>query len=62
MFTINLDSFKIQQEELHRQAARQRLVKSLEKPSRGLEKFYSAVGNALIVIGQYLLSRAQAAY
>ena len=62
MFTANLDSFKIQQEELHRQAAMYRLAKSVEKPPQRLEKFYSLLGNALIVIGQHLLSRTQAAY
>lgn len=32
MFTTNLAQFKTQQEELHRQAAHYRLVKSVETP------------------------------
>lgn len=62
MFTSNLDSFMVHQEELHRQAALYRLAKSVEKSPRRLEKFYAMLGNALIVIGEQLLSRTQAAY
>ena len=62
MFTTNLDSFNIQQKELHRQADMYRLVKSVKKTTRRLERIYVAVGNALVVTGQNLLSRTQAAY
>ena len=62
MFRTDLDSLKIQQKELHRQAANFRLVNSVEKPSRRSGRIYGAIGNALVVIGQHLLSRAQAAY
>jgi hypothetical protein len=62
MFTTNLDSLMIQQKELHRQAANYRLAKSVTKPSRRLGRVYGAIGNALVVIGQHLLSRTQAAY
>ena len=62
MFTTNLDSFNIQQKELHRQATMYRLAKSVKEPPRRLDKIYAAVGNTLILIGQQLLSRTQAAY
>ena len=62
MFTTNLDSFNIQQKELHRQAAIYRLAKSVKEPPRRLEKIYAAVGNTLNLIGQQVLSRTQAAY
>ena len=58
----NLDNFKIQQKELHRQAAMDRLAKSVKKPSRRMERVYAAIGNTLVVLGQQLLSRTQAAY
>ncbi|HDD54706.1 MAG TPA: hypothetical protein ENG59_00500 [Chloroflexi bacterium] len=61
MFTINLDSFNMQQKELHRRAAMYRLAKSLREPPRRLEKIYAAVGNALVILGQQLLSRVQTA-
>jgi hypothetical protein len=62
MFITNLDSFNIQQEELHRQAENYRLAKSAAKPTRRLERIYAAIGNILIMLGQQLLSRTQAAY
>ena len=62
MFPPNLNSFKFQQEELHRQAAIDRMAKSIKVPHRRWEKIYTAVGNTLIHIGQQLLSRSQAAY
>ena len=60
MFTTNLDSFKTNQKELHRQAAEYRLVRSLEKPRSWTTKVYSAVGRTLIVSGQELMKQAQA--
>ena len=60
MFTTNLDNFKIQQEELHRQAAEHRLLRSLEKPRFWASKIYSAVGRTLINSGQELMKQAQA--
>ncbi len=62
MFTTNLDSIKIQQEELHRQAEMYRLAKSVEKAPPRMGRIYTSLGNTLIMIGQYLLSRTQAAY
>jgi hypothetical protein len=62
MFPSNLYEFKIQQKELHKRAARYRLVKSLRKPSRWTDKLYTSVGQTLIMIGQQLLSRTQAAH
>ena len=62
MFTFNLDSFNIQQKELHRQATMYRLAKSVKEPPHRLEKIFTAVGNTLVIIGQQLLSRSQVAY
>jgi hypothetical protein len=45
-----------------RQAENYRLAKSAAKPTRRLERIYAAIGNILIMLGQQLLSRTQAAY
>ena len=44
MFTTNLDHFKTQQEELHRQAEHYRLVKSVETP----RSFYKGLLNLIV--------------
>ena len=62
MFITNLDSFKIQQEELHRRAEKYRLAKVAAKPPRRLERIYTAIGNTLVMLGQQMLSRTQTAY
>ena len=61
MFTTNLAQFKIEQEELHRQAAHYRLVKSIEA-SRSIKSWVinliaSLSGNS----GQQIGAPAQAA-
>jgi len=60
MFTTNLDNFKTNQKELHRQAAEYRLVRSVENPRFWASKIYSAVGRTLISSGQELIKQAQA--
>ena len=62
MFPTNLDAFKTYQKELHQQAAHQRLVRSLELPYRWADKVYSEVGRMLIIAGQNLVKRTQAAH
>lgn len=62
MFTYDLEIFKTQQRELHRQAAHYRLVKSLSNPARRLNRIYTVIGNALITLGQGLVNRTQAAH
>ncbi|NQS91471.1 MAG: hypothetical protein HQ574_03595 [Chloroflexi bacterium] len=62
MFTTNLDTFKTQQEELHRRAENYRLVKSLEQPNQWVAKIYQAVGRMLIVSGQQLINHTQTAH
>lgn len=62
MFPTHLEDFKTQQEELHRRAARHHQARSLSKPSRWTEKIYTTVGQTLIMIGQQLLNRTQAAH
>jgi len=62
MFTTNLMEFKIQQTELIRRAAHYRLVKSLDKPSRYLARFYTMIGRMLIQSGHQLIKRTQAAH
>jgi hypothetical protein len=62
MYTTNLEVFKTQQQELHRRAEHYRLVKSLEKTRSPWVGIYTALGNALIILGQSLLKRTQAAH
>jgi hypothetical protein len=59
MFTVDLEVFKTQQQELHSRADHYRLVKSLEKPSSPMTGLYVALGNALIVLGQNMLKHTQ---
>ena len=62
MFPTNLDAFKINQKELHQQAAQYRLVKSLKKPYRRADRLYAAIGRMLITTGQNLMKRTQVAH
>ena len=62
MFPTNLDAFKAQEKELHQRAAQYRLVKSLEQPYRWESKLYAAIGRMLIITGQNLVKRTQAAH
>jgi len=62
MFSLTLEEFNIQQEELHRQAAYHRLVKSLEKPNPVVSRIINAMGKMLIQTGQQLLSQTQPAH
>jgi hypothetical protein len=62
MFPTNLYEFKTNQKELHRRAAHYRLVKSLEQPRRWADRISAAVGRMLIVAGQNLVKRTQAAH
>ena len=62
MFPRHLEDFKTQQKELHRRAATYHQAKSVGKPSRWMEKIYTILGQTLIMIGQQLLSRTQAAH
>lgn len=61
MFTAHYQEFKTQQQELHRQAAQYRLVRSLDKNSHFYTKIAGALGRLLIQSGQQLLNKAQAA-
>jgi hypothetical protein len=54
MYTTQLDVFKTQQQELHRQAAEYRLVRSLAKPAPRGARIARVLGNALIASGQVL--------
>jgi len=62
MFPTHLEDFKIQQEELHRRAALYHQARSVGKLSHWMEKVYTTAGQTLIMIGQQLLSRTQAAH
>jgi hypothetical protein len=62
MFTTDLEIFKTQQLELHRRAAHFRLVRSLEKTTSPMIGITTALGTALVVLGQSLLKRTQAAH
>lgn len=61
MFPITLAEFKIQQEELHRRAAKFRLLKSLQSPNPVAARLTSALGRILIQAGQGLLRETGAA-
>ena len=62
MFNTNLEAFKTDQKELHQRAAHYRLVKSLEQSNRWTDKVFTAIGRMLIVTGQNLVKRTQAAH
>ncbi len=62
MFPTNLDAFKTQEKELHQRAAQYRLVKSQEQPYRRANRLYAAIGRMLIITGQNLVKRTQAAH
>ena len=60
MFTANIDNFKAQQKELHRQASHYRLVKSLEQRESISDRLSVAVGKLMIASGRGLLVFADA--
>lgn len=62
MFPSHLEDFKTQQAELHRRAAAYHQLRSVNKTPRWMEKIYTTVGQTLIMIGQQMLSRTQAAH
>ena len=65
MFTTDLVTYityKTQQEEFHRQAEHDRLVRSLEQPNQKVVKIYAAVGRMFILFGQQLIKSTQAAH
>lgn len=62
MFPTNLDAFNTNQKELHQRAAHYRLVKSLKQPYRWENRLYTAIGRMLIITGQNLVKRTQAAH
>jgi hypothetical protein len=62
MFTATLYNFKIQENELHRQAAEYRLMKSLEQPNKRIVRMYEAIGQVLILTGEQLIHRTKAAH
>ena len=61
MFTTHLETFKIQEKELHREAAQYRLTKSLEQNNTLVNKFYESLGRMLILSGQQLINNTRAA-
>jgi hypothetical protein len=61
MFTTNLETFKTQEKELHRQAAQYRLTRSLEKKNPLVNRFYESLGRMLILSGQQLINNTRAA-
>ena len=60
MYTTNLDTFKTQEKELHRQAAQYRLAISLEQKNSLVNRFYKSLGRMLILSGQQLLNHTRA--
>jgi len=61
MFTTNLETFKNQEKELHYQAARYRLLKSLEQKNSLISKIYGSLGRMLVLSGQQLINHSGAA-
>ena len=62
MFTTNLVEFITHQTELHKQAEKYRLVRSLEKIDPVLSRIVNALGRLLIQSGQHLINRVQTAH
>ena len=62
MLITDLELFKTQQQELHRRAAYYRLLKSLQESPPVLARISSTIGSALILLGQEMVRRAQAAH
>ena len=61
MFTTNIYEVKTQQEELHRQAAHYRLIKSLDETVSFADRFSSYLGKLMVKSGRMLVHYAQAA-
>lgn len=61
MFTTNLDTFKTQEKELHRQAAQYRLVRSLDRNNTLVNRISESLGRMLIFSGQQLINQSRAA-
>ena len=61
MFTTNLETFKTQEKELHRQAAQYRLTRSLAQNNPLVSRFYKSLGRMLILSGQQLMNYTRAA-
>jgi len=61
MYTTNLETFKNQEKELHRQAAQIRLSRSLEQNSTLANRIYGSLGRMLILTGQQLINSTRAA-
>lgn len=61
MFTTNLDTFKTQEKELHRQVAQYRLVRSLDQNNSLVNRISESLGRMLILSGQQLINQSRAA-
>ena len=61
MFTVSIHDIKAQQAELHKQAAKYRLVQSLKKSNSRTTDVLAVMGRVLIETGQQLVNRYQPA-
>ena len=61
MFTINLETFKTREKELHHQAAHYRLTRNLAKNNSLVNRFYESFGRMLILSGQQMINTTRAA-
>ena len=61
MFTTNLETFKIQEKELHHQAAQYRLTRSLVQKNSLISRIYRSLGRMLVLSGQQLINQSGAA-
>jgi hypothetical protein len=61
MYTTNLETFKTQENELHRQASRYRLARSINQNKPLVNRISESLGRILILSGQQLINNARAA-
>jgi len=61
MFTVNLEAFKIQEKELHRQAVEYHLIRTLDGNKPLASRISEFLGKVLIHTGQQLINQSRAA-
>lgn len=60
MFTANLETFKIREKELHRQANQYRIIRSLEANNSLTRSISEYLGKILMHTAQHLINRSRA--
>jgi hypothetical protein len=62
MYPTTLDQYHFEVEKLFRQAEKERLIRTIEKPNCWIVRFSESLGRSLIETGEYLIKRTQAAH